>query len=705
MDQEPDPQHRPPGGCPEEWLEGALAEALGQQGPPDLSQQILEALAHGRKVDVAPAVDRGPVRRRRSRRRNYQLLVWWASALTLMFAASLSLRWILDHPVSDQGVAKDPQDPPRPKPGLDRPGGSGGTGLAGKSTDSNEAVPPWEHPDQRLAPSTNPDVRTVPRTSPDQVAQRIDQHFQTLWTSSGKSVDSEVTDDQWLRRVWWSLFGTVPTAAEESEWLITLASTSRAETLDRLMAAPRSQMWQQHWGRLLARGWLNLPGESDQVDPVQDHQRLAEYCHERLQAGDGLDDIAQRLVTATGSSNPSAGDYSPAVAYWQGTKSEDPGVVVDRICRGMLGTRLDCARCHDHPVGAYTQSQYWQLRAYLQLVRIDGQADGHRRVFDQPPDGRTGARKSNDKTAVHVTSAENKSAENKSTENKSAADSLGVYYQRTDSTMGIALPQWPLDVQEAGSSDPESMARLRQEMARRMVRSRSFARAMANRIWSGVVGVGLVSPIDDLGPHVRSPHLPLLDQLTDELIAQEFELAAAVKWVLLSQPLRVEGAETPMTQHEVVLFERFPLRPMQLRSTPATLSLFASMSGGAVTLEEIIRKESIVLAQFQPSGRAANGMDPQAVEVPPSQVAEWLTSMAAHPELDEADEALVVRLTAKELESEQLVDHAFLALLRRLPSAGERRDAQQILAGKSSRDGLRRIWKALRTAAEAGDYR
>ncbi len=62
-----------------------------------------------------------------------------------------------------------------------------------------------------------------------------------------------------------------------------------------------------------------------------------------------------------------------------------------------------------------------------------------------------------------------------------------------------------------------------------------FARALANRIWSWVLGRGVVHPADDLRPDNSLANPALLDHLAASLVAHRYDLRAFLREVLSSQ--------------------------------------------------------------------------------------------------------------------------------------------------------------------------
>ena len=51
----------------------------------------------------------------------------------------------------------------------------------------------------------------------------------------------------------------------------------------------------------------------------------------------------------------------------------------------------------------------------------------------------------------------------------------------------------------------------REELAKLILASREFDRAIVNRMWAHFLGYGFTKPIDDIGPHNPPSHPELLD--------------------------------------------------------------------------------------------------------------------------------------------------------------------------------------------------
>jgi hypothetical protein len=81
------------------------------------------------------------------------------------------------------------------------------------------------------------------------------------------------------------------------------------------------------------------------------------------------DELAREVLTASGDTTA-----SPAVGYFVVTVGEKRQVeeseVADSVAQAFLGTRIGCAKCHNHPLEKYTQDDYYHFAAYFSKVSL-----------------------------------------------------------------------------------------------------------------------------------------------------------------------------------------------------------------------------------------------------------------------------------------------------------------------------------------------
>lgn len=65
--------------------------------------------------------------------------------------------------------------------------------------------------------------------------------------------------------------------------------------------------------------------------------------------------------------------------------------------------------------------------------------------------------------------------------------------------------------------------------------NRAFARAMVNRVWFWLMGRGIIDPPDDICPDNKPTHPELLEELTTQFIAMQYDVRALMRLILNSE--------------------------------------------------------------------------------------------------------------------------------------------------------------------------
>src|SRR5207248_6193113 len=82
--------------------------------------------------------------------------------------------------------------------------------------------------------------------------------------------------------------------------------------------------------------------------------------------------IARDVLTASRSSseNPAVGYYIVTVGESRNAENSEVG---ESVAQALLGTRIGCARCHNHPLERYTQDDFYHFAAFFARVHLQRQ--------------------------------------------------------------------------------------------------------------------------------------------------------------------------------------------------------------------------------------------------------------------------------------------------------------------------------------------
>jgi Protein of unknown function (DUF1549)/Protein of unknown function (DUF1553) len=315
---------------------------------------------------------------------------------------------------------------------------------------------------------------------------------------------SPICDDAtFLRRVRLDLTGRLPSPEEVEDFLKESPSDKRVRLVDRLLTSPE---FVEFWTLRIAR-WLHLHSLTNEPESAK---CFADWIHERLSAGSGLDEMARDLILATGDSHEvGAANFSRMVS--------DARQHAERISEVFLGARMGCANCHNHPLDRWTQDDYHGLAA----------------VFAKVERGRIvqlGTRGAVTHPATH----------------EPATPRIpGVRDLPMDGDHRTVVADWILN-------DPQMY----------------FAQAMVNRLWQSMMGRGLVEPVDDFRQTNPPTHPELLRQLAVDFVAHGFDLRYTLRQISLSSTYQRTAETSPLNESD----DRFYSHAFQRSLLPEVLA-------------------------------------------------------------------------------------------------------------------------------------
>lgn len=323
-------------------------------------------------------------------------------------------------------------------------------------------------------------------------AASIDALLSEAWQQHG-IVPAPVCDDAtFLRRISLDLIGRIPTTKELSSFL---AQPDRNAKIDELLQRPE---FSRHLAETMTASLVGY----DRETPA-DREVLLQWLEAQLEKHTGFDRIATSLISAEGQS-ALHGPVNFVVRH-----REEAGA---QVCRQLLGVRLDCARCHDHPFARWTQDDLASMTRFFEAMRFEEVSERNIRVSDRP------AEAGEDEIPRFLTGARPQTS------------------------------QW------------------RRELALFVTRSKPFARNFANRIWYQLMGRGIVDPPGDFNQQNQPSHPELLEFLATKTHEQKFDVRQLVRQICNSDTYQREskGEADPAAVEQFARRVIKPLTPEQL---------------------------------------------------------------------------------------------------------------------------------------------
>lgn len=179
-------------------------------------------------------------------------------------------------------------------------------------------------------------------------------------------------DLEFLHRVTDDLTGQAPKDEVVRTFPADPAPAKRERLVEELLASPA---FGRFWGRRLAEAFIGdlskvrMEGIGG-VTPETARKIVDRYVNwlaEQLNQDRPYTEIVQAMIEARGKA-----DETPALGYklahFRG--GGFPGEFAMGLSRGLLGIRLYCARCHDHPYDRWTVENYYGVGAFVAREKV-----------------------------------------------------------------------------------------------------------------------------------------------------------------------------------------------------------------------------------------------------------------------------------------------------------------------------------------------
>ncbi len=204
--------------------------------------------------------------------------------------------------------------------------------------------------------------------SKPQASQRVAALIEATLKEQGMSPNAAIDDATFVRRAYLNIGGRIPTIEEAEAFHADTYPDKRQRLIERLVSSEAYVSNFYHF-------WADLLRISSDLDgPVLAAYEL--WVKQALRDNKPYDEMVYELVTATGEfwDNGATGYYF-----------RDRGMPLDNMSntvRLFLGTRLECAQCHNHPFDKWTQMDYFEMAAFSYGMSSRGKNSDNRRMVD-----------------------------------------------------------------------------------------------------------------------------------------------------------------------------------------------------------------------------------------------------------------------------------------------------------------------------------
>lgn len=500
------------------------------------------------------------------------------------------------------------------------------------------------------------------------------------------------SDEVFLRRVFLDLLGIIPTADEARAFVANKSKDKRARLVDALLERPEfAEFWALKWADLLRLDERTL----DEKGAL----RFYDWLRESIAAHEPIDQFARELIAGRGSTYA-----TPPANYYRNLRT--PVERAEAAAQVWLGTRLQCAQCHNHPYERWTQDNYHDWTALF--ARVDYQVLENRRRDENDKHEFKG-----EQVVFVKNSGEHK---NPRTGKPAVAKFLGVMkpVEVAGTNSAIRNPQsafeWPTNA-IAGPTELDALAAWLTSPTHPL-----FARVQANRIWFHLMGRGLVEPIDDFRQTNPASHPALLDALTGELVKSGFDLRHVIRLIVNSRTYQLASEPTRGAEDDSMNYSHTVVRRLTAEQLLDAQSLAAGVplefagfpagtrAGQVPLLKTSSRRGSSPLDQFLTTFGKPPRQTPSECERTGEPSMTQAFALISGPTLQDfvgdQDNCLAALIASKKPAGE-MVEELFWAALTRAPSPVESRTLTAVIeAAPDRRAALEDILWGLLNAKE-----
>ena len=294
----------------------------------------------------------------------------------------------------------------------------------------------------------------------------IDTHVLETLATLRIPTSPQADDASFLRRMTLDLTGRLPTPQQVRAFLGNTAPKKRQDLIDTLLASAEfTDYWTYQLAKLLRI--RSQPGDS------QGALTYHTWLREQIAAGLPYDRLASQILISEGDTHL----VGPANFY---RTTGGPREQAEFVSELLMGCRLRCANCHNHPLDRWTQDDYHGLAAVFARVQRG-------RVIQESPRGEVMHPRSGEAAVPRIP---------------------GDSFLERDDDGRAALADWLTD-----QDNPY------------------FAKAIVNRLWKALMGRGLVEPADDLRATNPATHPALLDALASDFVSHGFSLRHTLRLI------------------------------------------------------------------------------------------------------------------------------------------------------------------------------
>ncbi len=340
----------------------------------------------------------------------------------------------------------------------------------------------------------------------------IDQLIEDNLRSKRLFKTKPIDDYAYVRRLYLTVIGRIPTQKELLDFVNDRSPNKKDNLIQNLLNSPGYVNHQMNWWSDMLRVKDRISGANINVGSV-----YRKWLRDSIQSKKPYDQMVKELISSSGRLL----DGGEAISYYL----RDRGMQEDNLShtvRIFLGTRLECAMCHNHPFDKWTQKQFYEMTAFTSGI-------GNVRLRDQ---GKSIGELSR---AINADGDDNAGLFNNWRNQVRDSIQSGI---ENNGTGSIKLPKdFAEDDGDPGDTVIAKAIFTPKPTEKVQGNSRTifgdwltskdnprFTTMIANRVWKRIFGAGLIEPIDTMMDDTVANNQKLMKYLERLLVSVNYDL-------------------------------------------------------------------------------------------------------------------------------------------------------------------------------------
>jgi hypothetical protein len=322
------------------------------------------------------------------------------------------------------------------------------------------------------------------------------------------------SDEVFVRRAFLDLLGVIPTGAEAKSFVLDQNPTKRARLVDDLLERPEfAEFW--------ALKWMDLLRAEERILDRKGLELFHRWVRESIAGHKPMDQFAREIIAARGSTY-----RNPPANFYRATRT--PVERAEASAQLFLGTRIQCAQCHNHPFDRWSQDDYYDWQSVFGRLK-------YKVLENRRRDDNDGHEFKGEQIVYLASTGEIK---NPRTGKAAKPRFLGESKVSSGEDELKELADWV--------TAPENSF---------------FAKVQANRIWYHLFGRGIVEPLDDFRASNPPSHPHLLEELAEDFVNHGYDLRQLIRVIMNSQTYQLSAVPNDTNEKDEANFARaYPRR-------------------------------------------------------------------------------------------------------------------------------------------------